>query len=484
MTMFDAVVVGGGITGLGIARLAARNGLSVALVERGDLGSGASSASSHMLHGGLRYLEHGDFVLVSEALRERAAVSRMAPSLARPTRFMIPFYRGDRRPPWMVRIGLFAYDAFAGRSTLARHASVRRAEALALEPDLAEGGLKGAGLYTDAVMDDARLAVAVGLDAVSHGAQVHNYTEAIGLRPADADRFDLLARDRLSGAEIALRGRVIINATGPWADRTRAMLLGSLKPGSIEPAPVLRPSRGVHLVFPRLTRSHGVLLFARSDGRVFFVIPFGEHSLVGTTEVEVVSPLRDDDVSPSVEEIRYLRSELARAIPKAAEAPAMAVLSGVRPLLAATGPIAAATREHRLIDDGPLLTVVGGKYTTFRVMARDAVKALVDKLKRGGPDPRDSVEPLPRLPEPTESLEAFAESSAQSAFARRVEDVIRRRSRLWLTPDRGRVAAPQVAAGLARALGWSPERARAEQREFFASLEHEDRLLVSAREVA
>ena len=484
MTMFDAVVVGGGITGLGIARLAARNGLSVALVERADLGSGASSASSHMLHGGLRYLEHGDFVLVSEALRERAAVSRMAPSLARPTRFMIPFYRGDRRPPWMVRIGLFAYDAFAGRSALARHASVRRAEALALEPDLAEGGLKGAGLYTDAVMDDARLAVAVGLDAVSHGAQVHNYTEAVGLRPADPDRFDLLARDRLSGAEIALRGRVIINATGPWADRTRAMLLGSLKPGSIEPAPVLRPSRGVHLVFPRLTRSHGVLLFARSDGRVFFVIPFGEHSLVGTTEVEVVSPLRDDDVSPSVEEIRYLRSELARAIPKAAEAPAMAVLSGVRPLLAATGPIAAATREHRLIDDGPLLTVVGGKYTTFRVMARDAVKALVDKLKRGGPDPRDSVEPLPRLPEPTESLEAFAESSAQSAFARRVEDVIRRRSRLWLTPDRGRVAAPQVAAGLARALGWSPERARAEQREFFASLEHEDRLLVSAREVA
>ena len=162
----------------------------------------------------------------------------------------------------------------------------------------------------------------------------------------------------------------------------------------------------------------------------------------------------------------------------------MAVLSGVRPLLAATGPIAAATREHRLIDDGPLLTVVGGKYTTFRVMARDAVKALVDKLKRGGPDPRDSVEPLPRLPEPAESLEAFAESSAQSAFARRVEDVIRRRSRLWLTPDRGRVAAPQVAAGLARALGWSPERARAEQREFFASLEHEDHLLISAREVA
>jgi len=484
MTTYDAVVVGGGITGLGIARLAARNGLSVALVERGDLGSGASSASSHMLHGGLRYLEHGDFVLVSEALRERAAVSRMAPTLARPTRFMIPLYRGDRRPPWMVRIGLFAYDAFAGRSTFARHGMVRRPEALALEPDLAAEGLKGAGLYSDAVMDDARLAVAVGMDAAAHGAVLHNYTEAIGLRPSDPDHFEILARDRLSGAEMALRARVIINATGPWGDRTRAALLGSLRPGNIDPAPVLRPSRGVHLVFPRLSRTHGILLFARSDGRVFFVIPFGEHSLVGTTEVEVISPLRDEDVRPSVEEIRYLRDELARVLPKAAEAPALAVLSGVRPLLASTGSISAATREHKVLDDGPMLTVVGGKYTTFRVIARDTVKALIDKLKRGGPAPRDSIAPLPRLPEPTEALEAFAEAAAQTTWARRVEDVIRRRSRLWLTPDRGRVAAPRVAAGLAKALGWSAERARAEQREYFASLEHEDRLLLTARDVA
>jgi glycerol-3-phosphate dehydrogenase len=483
MTPFDAVIVGGGITGLGIARLAARNGLSVALVERGDLGSGASSASSHMLHGGLRYLEHGDFSLVSEALRERAAVSRMAPSLARPVRFMIPFYRGDRRPPWMVRLGLFAYDAFAGRAAIARRGTVRRSEALALEPDLSPEGLRGAGLYSDGVMDDARLAVAVALDAAAHGATLHNYTEAVGIRP-DGELFDVLARDRLSGAERALRARVVINATGPWGDRTRAALLGSLRPGSLTPAPVLRPSRGVHLVFPPIVRSHGILLFARSDGRVFFVIPFAGHSLVGTTEVEVGSPLREEDSRPNLEEVRYLRAELARALPRAAEAPALAVLSGVRPLLAASGAVSAASREHRIIDDGPLLNVVGGKYTTFRVIARDTVGALVAKLKRGGRPPVDSLDPLPRLPEPIEGLEAFAEASAQRAYARRIEDVIRRRSTLWLTPDRGRVAAPQVAAGLARALGWSPERTRAEQREFFAGLEHEDRLLLAAREVA
>jgi glycerol-3-phosphate dehydrogenase len=217
---------------------------------------------------------------------------------------------------------------------------------------------------------------------------------------------------------------------------------------------------------------------------VVFVIPFGEHSLVGTTEIEVVSPLREQDTRPSVDEVRYLRAELARALPKAAEAPVLAVLSGVRPLLAGTGTVGAASREHRVLDDGPLLTVVGGKYTTFRVIARDTVAALVAKLKRGGPPPRDSIEPLPRLPDPGDGLEAFAESAARDTFARRVEDVIRRRSTLWLTPDRGRVAAPQIAAGLARALGWSAERARTEQREFFAGLEQEDRLLLAAREVA
>jgi glycerol-3-phosphate dehydrogenase len=481
---YDVVVVGGGITGVGIARLAARNGLAVALLERGDLASGASSASSHMLHGGLRYLEHGHFALVREALRERAAVSRMAPHLARPTRFLVPFYRGDRRPPWMVRLGLSAYDAFAGRAAFSRHASVRAKEALALEPGLNPEHLAGAGLYSDAVMDDARLAVAVGCDAAAHGAQLHPYTEAIGMRPGVSGAVEVLGRDLLERRELRLSARVVVNATGPWADRARAALLCSLRPGSSDPPPMLRPTRGVHLVFPRLTEGHGVLLFARGDGRVFFVIPFGDHSLVGTTEVEVPSPLDERSLSPSVEEIAYLRAELARAFPRAAEAPAHAVTAGIRPLLAAGSDLSAASREHRVVEDGPLLTVVGGKYTTFRVMARDTLAAIWRKFQRPGPPPRDCEDPLPRLPSAGSGLEAFAETVAREAFARRVEDVIRRRSALWLTPDRGRVAAPIVAAGLARALGWSAERTRGELLSFFSGLEQEDRLLQAAREVA
>lgn len=484
MPPLDVVVVGGGITGLGIARLAARNGLSVALLERGDLASGASSATSHMLHGGLRYLEHGHFSLVREALHERSAVGRMAPDLVRPTRFLIPFYRGDRRNRWKVRLGLAVYDAFAGRSRLAPHAAVRAAEALRLEPELNPEGLVGAGLYSDTVMDDARLAVAVARDAAHHGARISTYTEVLGLRPAEDAAVELLARDRLEGAERRLVARTVINATGAWADEMRTTLLRALRPGTADPIPILRPSRGVHLVFPALTRGHGVLLFARADDRPFFVVPFGEHSLVGTTEVEVSSPPDPDALQPSVDEIRYLRDELRQALPSPAALPVIAITAGLRPLFASTGGVGTMSREHRVVEDGPIFTVVGGKYTTFRVMARDALSHVVRAIRRANVTLRDPADPLPTPPAAGQTIEGLTEHAADAAFARRVEDVVRRRSRLWLSPDRGRVAAPRVAATLAQRLGWSPERMRDELQSFLAALEREDRLLRGSREGA
>ncbi len=178
----DLLVVGGGITGLGVARLAARQGLSVALIERGDLASGTSSASSHMLHGGLRYLEHGRLALVRESLAERAALAHMAPALAHPRRFVVPVYRGARLPLWKLRAGLALYDLLAGHQGLAPHAAARPRELLALEPGLAPDGLTGAGLYSDVVMDDGRLAVLVARDAAMHGAALHTYTEFTAAR--------------------------------------------------------------------------------------------------------------------------------------------------------------------------------------------------------------------------------------------------------------------------------------------------------------
>jgi glycerol-3-phosphate dehydrogenase len=480
VSVLDLVVVGGGITGLGVARLAARSGLSVALFERGDLGSGASSATSHMLHGGLRYLEHGHFALVRESLHERVALLRMAPHLARPTRFLIPFYRGDRRPPWMVGIGLAAYDAFAGPGGLARHSRVRAAEALALEPALERAQLVGGGLYSDSVMDDAGLAVAVARDAAEHGAAIATHTEVIAARPGENGAVEVIARSRIDGGESRVTGRCVVNTTGAWADRTRAMLLRSLHPGSADPDPIMRPTRGVHLVFPALTRGHGLLVFARTDSRVFFVVPFGAHSLVGTTEVEVTSPPPDDAADPGVEELRYLRAELRRVLPGAADAPALALTSGLRPLVAAPGGVSAASREHRIVADGPLLTLAGGKYTTFRVMARDLVGHVFRRFQRRESEIPGDQQPLPRAPA-SESVEALVDYAVGQAFARRLDDVVRRRSGLWLTPDRGRMVVPALAAAMARRLGWSAERARDELQAFHAGLEREEALLLAAR---
>jgi glycerol-3-phosphate dehydrogenase len=482
VTPLDLIVVGGGITGLGVARLAARNGLTVTVLERGDLASGASSASSHMLHGGLRYLEQGHLRLVREALRERAAVSRMAPDLVRPTRFMLPFYRGDRRPPWMVRIGLRIYDRLAGPRDLSRRSVVRPREALAIEPGLEASGLLGAGLYSDVVMDDARLAVGVARDAAAHGARIHPWTEVIGARPVGTECVDVVARDTLGGGERRFTARAVVNAAGPWADRVRRLLVCSLTPGAPDPPPLMRPSRGAHLVVPALTRRHGILLTARSDGRVFFVVPFAGMSLVGTTEVEVASPPSPGELVPSFEEIRYLRSELARALPQPALTPVLGVMSGIRPLLAAGGMVGDAPREHRVTEDGPIVTVAGGKYTTFRVMARDTLARLADRLGRAGRPFRDPVEPLPRGLGPGHPIERIAEFAADFEFAHRVEDVVRRRTRLWLTPDRGRVAASEIAAVLGRKLGWSDGRRRDELQRYLDTVADEDRLLRRAWE--
>ncbi len=475
--LFDVVILGGGITGLGIARLAAHNGISAVVLERGDLASGTSSASSHMLHGGLRYLEHARFSLVRESLEQRAEVGRMAPRLAEPRRFLVPLYRGDRVAPWKLRAGLSLYDAFAGRSAFSPHTMVRRAEALALEPGLAPEGLRGAGIYSDVVMDDGRLAVAVARDAVAHGARVHTWTEAIGARPAPDGSYEITAHDALEGRARVVRARTIVNATGPWTDEVRTRLFRALRPGLGDPAPLLRPSRGVHLVFPPLTQGHGLLVHARRDGRVFFVVPFAGRSLVGTTEVEVASPPPASAWRASVEEIRYLRDELRRALPGVQHLPPLALLSGLRPLLASGGDVGHASREHRVVEEHGVITVAGGKYTTFRPIARDVLAVVATRLGRAGLPITDPGEPLPAPLAAGVDLEQVATFAVEHEFARRLSDVVRRRTLLWLEPDRGRAAAARIAHGMAKALGWSPARERDEFQSYDASLWEEEALL-------
>ncbi len=481
---YDLVVIGGGITGLGVARLAARNGYRCAVLERGDLASGASSGSSHMLHGGLRYLEQARFTLVREALSERRAVHQMAPGVTRPQRFMAPLYHGERVGPVRLRAGLLLYDALSGKARLAPGAMVRPREALALEPDLAREGLRGAGLYTDVVMDDARLAVAVARDAAAHGAEIHTYHEVLGARPGEAGSVELLAAHALEGGERSFHASLVVNATGAWTDAIRQRLTRTLSPGAPDPAPLLRPSRGIHLVYPRLTRGHGLVLRARSNGRVFFVVPFGNRSIVGTTEVELISPAPADAWRPSLEEIVYLRAELGRVLPSLAGTPPIALLSGVRPLLDSPDSAGDASREHAVVEEPIGITIAGGKYTTFRVMARDVMRLVAKRLGREGRPLADSCAPLPAPLAPGVDIERVADFAVEHEFARRLEDVIRRRTTLWLEPDRGRVAAPRIAAAMARRLGWSPERTREEFQSYDARLWEEETLLQRSQEGA
>ncbi len=472
---FDLAVVGGGITGAGVASQAARRGLSVALLERRDLMSGASSASSHMLHGGLRYLEHGHVALVREALREREIVARMAPALTRPCRFLVPVVRGDRVGTWKLRAGLSAYDLLAGSSRFAPHQMLVARAALALEPALAPQGLRGAGVYTDVVMDDAQLGVAVARDAAARGARVRTWTEVTHARREGA-RVELGVRDVLTGEEDSVVARAVVIAAGAWTDEARARLLPGLDPRTPAPRPLLRPSRGTHLVYPPLTAGHGLVLTSRADGRVFFVVPFADHALVGTTEVEIASPPDAEALAPDLEELTYLREGVARVLPAAADLRPRAITIGIRPLVRAEGEAGELSREHAILEESGVFVIAGGKYTTFRVMARDVLQRVLRKLGYpGNGRPAADATLLPAPPSDELPLLKRVDWAVTEAFARRLEDVIRRRSRLWLDPDAARRAAPEIAARMADALGWSEARERRELAEWELGLNEEER---------
>jgi glycerol-3-phosphate dehydrogenase len=234
----------------------------------------------------------------------------------------------------------------------------------------------------------------------------------------------------------------------------------------------LRPSRGTHLVYPALTRGHGLVTLA-ADGRVTFVIPFAGRSLVGTTEVETDSPPADGQRRPTPDEIRYLAREVARVLPSAARTHPIAVYAGVRPLLAADERVGQASREHRIVDDGAVLTITGGKYTTFRVMARDVFVAAARKLKRATPPADDAALPLPAPLPDTAPDEELAARGIDHEWAGSLEDIIRRRSTRWLADDRGLAAARRMAPVLARRLGWDGAHEKEEVERFEASVRDE-----------
>jgi len=391
--LFDLIVIGGGVNGAGVARDAAGRGASVLLLEAGDLASGTSSKSTKLVHGGLRYLEHGEFGLVREALGEREVLWQIAPHIVRPMRFVLPVNKA-MRAHWKLRAGLFLYDHIGGKGTLPG------SEAIALDEHPAGAGLyadlTGGFLYSDAWVDDARLVVLNAVDAARHGAQVRTRCAVTALE-RDGELW------RVTAAGETFTARALVNAAGPAVDDLARM-------AGTAPKYAVRRVRGSHIVVPRLFDHEFAYILQQPDTRICFAIPFeGDYTLIGTTDADHAGPL--DQVAPDADEIRYLCDAVNRYFVKNVT-PADIVWSyaGVRALVDfGKDRPEAATRGYRLVlsaaeEGAPMLGIYGGKITSYRQVAQEAVDLVATRLPQieqrhwtadtplpGGDFPRDAL---------------------------------------------------------------------------------------------
>jgi len=377
-TVFDVLVIGGGITGAGIARDAAMRGLRVAIVDKGDWAGGTSSRSSRLIHGGIRYLEHGQIGLVRESVRERETLLRIAPHLVKPLEFTWPVYRGARLPKWKLRAGLTAYDLLAGVGRLRRHDSLGIAEVLDHEPLLRRDSLVGGASYYDASTDDSRITLANVQSAVSHGAVAVSYARISMQTESVTKAGGVAVRDQLSDAELHLRARSVISATGPWQ---------------------AQGTKGSHIAVPRhrVGNRSAVTLISPVDGRVMFVIPAGDQAIVGTTDTFTRD--KPEEVRATKEDVDYLLASANAYFPdaKLLNEDVVAAWAGIRPLASAKGRNPSSiSREHHIERTGKgMISVSGGKLTTYRSMAAEAVDLLFEELGEKRQVCRTAMEELP-----------------------------------------------------------------------------------------
>ena len=425
---FDVVVIGGGITGAAAVRDLALRGIRAALYEKGDFSSGTTSKTSRLIHGGLRYLEGFHVGLVAESLRERDWLAARLPHLLRPVPILIPVYRGDRRGMATVGIGMRLYDLLARRKATPRYGTVPAAEAARRVRGLRAEGLAGGAVFYDyQILVPERLVVENLLSAAVPGkgrpaAVVRNHAaveeiafSAPAAAPGEAE-FRLRVRDARTGASEAVLARAVINATGPWADRTRRL-------AGLE-GDILYPTKGAHVVLPGVT-SHALFVASAADDRMFYILPFDGRLLVGTTDTAYSDD--PDGACAAPEDVAYLLSGARRVLPGSPlfrEAP-LYTYAGVRPLLKGKGPTEShLPRKHGVFREGPggrFVTVAGGKLTTFRQMAADAVDAACDALGRTGTCV-SADEPLPgEIGGGDEGTEAFVRELAET---RRVPDAL------------------------------------------------------------
>jgi glycerol-3-phosphate dehydrogenase len=488
MESYDLLVIGGGIIGAGVARDAALRGLSVALFEKQDFGGATTSGSTRLIHGGLRYLEMLDFQLVRMDLREREILLHIAPHLVKPLEFVVPFYDRSLFHRTKMRIGMMLYDGLSYDRSLPGHGVLSTRQTLDREPQLRPQGLQGAVTYYDAqVNSPERLCLENLLDARDHGAVLRNYTEVVGsLRDSDGI-CGLRLRSTLDGAESEVKGKVIVNASGPWFDRVAVAL-------APHPRRIVRATKGIHVACRPRSQS-AVVLFA-ADGRLFFVIPWLGYSWIGTTDTDY--PGDPGEVRATREDVDYLIRSTAPFFPGLREDDVFWSNAGVRALVQKPGSESSVSRLHRIVDGAEqgaprLVSIAGGKITGYRAIAQDAVNEVCRKLKSEAPcttavtplpgaagagdNALGHLEPLyggrakdvlrlandePALREPLSP--AYPDIAAQAVFAARSEQCMRlsdfllRRTLLGFTADQGMQAVPAAASLLARELGWTSTR--------------------------
>ena len=406
----DLLVIGGGINGCGIARDAAGRGVRVLLCEQDDLAAHTSSASTKLIHGGLRYLEQRDFRLVRHALRERAVLLRNAPHIVWPLRFVLPHHAG-LRPWWMIRLGLLLYDHLGPRGPLPPSASIdlgRHASGRALQ-----GRYRRAFEYSDCWVQDSRLVVANARDAHARGAEIRTRTACVSLA-RDGARWKAVLADRLSGARVTVEARAVVNAGGPWVGQVRSLAGGGGATHRV------RLVKGSHIVVPRLFEHDHPYIFQSGDGRVLFALPYEEdYTLLGTTDVEFAGAPGRVEIAP--EEVDYICAA-ANAYLATPVAPRDVVWSyaGIRPLFDDHAENASrVTRDYVLhLDRAPasMLSVYGGKITTYRRLAEQAVDMLAGLLRANGPRWTANA-PLPGGDIPGADIGAFvAECAARYSW--------------------------------------------------------------------
>lgn len=389
----DVLVVGGGITGAGIARDAAMRGLKVALVEMRDLAYGTSSRSSKLVHGGLRYLEMYEFSLVFEAVSERRTLLDIAPHLVAPLGFLFPVYQTSRQKLWLVNTGMWLYDGLSLFRSPRLHKKLAPKEIAGLEPMLAQQDLVGAPLYYDCATDDARLTLENALDAVRRGAVVVTHAKVVGFTRDAQGRLDgAEVRDELTGEVRRVQAGCVVNASGPWTDAVLDLR------GEKRDTTLLRPTKGVHLVVDRhrLPVQNAVVCFHPADGRVLFAIPWGDRTYVGTTDTDYHGD--PADVCATAEDVRYLLDAANAYFPDAqlAGEDVVSTWAGLRPLIRPPENVneSATSREHEVhVSPDGLVTIAGGKLTTYRRMAAEVVDKAAQVLRLSGrrPQPVDAA---------------------------------------------------------------------------------------------